>query len=64
MSAIVLRRAIRLTGKNLPRFSPELRGADADPLDTFPGEGLIPQFAHPAGLTHREIEASFAPLRK
>jgi hypothetical protein len=49
MSALILRRAIRLTGKRIPRFSPEPRCMEVDPPDTFPAEEFIPQFAHPTG---------------
>jgi hypothetical protein len=46
MTAIILGLAVRLSGKTIFRFSPELRCADVDPPGTLPAEEFIPQFAH------------------
>jgi hypothetical protein len=65
MSAVILRSAIHLTGKTLPRFSPELCSGDVDPPNTLPAEELIPTSLILSGdLPHKEIELVCAPLRQ
>jgi hypothetical protein len=48
MSAVIMRRAMRLTD-NLPRFCPQLRYGDIDPPDVLVAEEVIPQFARDTG---------------
>jgi hypothetical protein len=49
MSALILRRAIPLSGKSIPGFITERRCVEVDRPDTLPDEELVPQFAHPTG---------------
>jgi hypothetical protein len=49
MSAIILRRVIRSTGNNFPRFDPELCCTGIDSLETLAGEELNLQFVHHTG---------------
>jgi hypothetical protein len=65
MSAIILRRAVLLTGKTFPRFNHELRDADIDPPGTLPlKKSFRNSFIPPFDLRHREIEPTFAPEAK
>jgi hypothetical protein len=49
MNAIILHRAIHVTGKTFLRFSLELRYVDNNVPDILRAEELMPHLAHPTG---------------